>query len=150
MKFLWVGIFVSLVLVSSGCTNGYKTVIGGQSYAPVPMQHTAILLSFPEEGTYKVIGTVSSRGAPLAGDDAVYRKLQKASADLGADAVVVGSAAMAYRCSLPGHAYTSGDVNVYSNGGRYYSGSYSGTTTYTPPMPMYGLDVTGVAIRYTK
>jgi len=142
----------SLLLLSAlilvGCTAGYKTPIGDRTYAPVPEQTVAILLQFPPDGTYDVIGILTAKGAPLAGSDSVYRKFRKSGADLGADGVVVGRAAMAYRGTLSGEAYTTGGVDVYNNGGGYYSGYYSGTTTYTPPQPMYGLDVNGVAIKY--
>lgn len=126
-----------------GCTRGYKTVIGGDTYAAVPMDKTATLLAFPEEGSYKVIGIVTAKGAPLASDTSVYRKLQKGAADLGADAVVVGEAARVYRGTIPGEAYTHGNVNLNS-------GNYSATTSYSPPTPMYGLDVRGIAIKYQK
>ncbi len=144
----WTLVLLSAILLF-GCTRGYKTVIGGQIYAPVPQEHVTLLLQFPDEGTYKVIGIVTAKGAALASDNAVHRKFQKAAADLGADAVVIGQEAMAYRWTAPGYGYTTGGVNIYRNGSQYY-GDYSGTTTYSPPTPIYGLDVKGVAIRYIE
>ena len=147
-----INLLLSLVAAANlaACTYGDKVIVGTDHYAPVPQQKVAVLLAFPDDpSTYKTIGIVSAHGAALASDQAVYGKLQKSAADLGADAVVVGEAARNYRGSLPGEATTSGNVNLYSNGSSgYYSGNYSGTTSYTPPMPLYGLDVNGVAIKY--
>jgi hypothetical protein len=141
-------IFTAAILLC-GCTRGYKTVIGGESYAPVPIEKVAVLLQFPaDETTYKVIGIVSSHGAALASDDAVYRKLQKSSADLGADAVVVGEAARNYRGTI-GNASSNGTVYGQANSNGSYSGTYSGNTSYSS-VPLYGLDVGGVAIKYVK
>ncbi len=141
---------VCAVLFLAGCTGGYKTVIGDKTYAPEPLAHVAILLQFPDDqDSYRVIGIVTAKGAAMASQDSVYRKFRKAGADLGADAVIVGQAAMEYRGTLPGQAYSSGSVNLYQNGSGY-SGGYSGTTSYRPPMPLYGLSVNGVAIRYTR
>ena len=147
---LALSLFAAANLVA--CTFGDKVAVGTDHYAPVPQQKVTVLLAFPDDpSTYKTIGMVSAHGAALASDQAVYGKLQKSAADLGADAVVVGQAARNYRGSLPGQATTTGNVNLYSNGsGNYYSGNYSGNTTYTPPTPMYGLDVDGVAIKYLK
>ncbi len=147
MKLTSLTLLSLLAVLLSGCTGGYKTVVGSQTYAPVPLAHVSILVAFPDEGTYRVIGLVTAKGAALASNDAVYRKFRKSGADLGADAVVVGQAAMAYRGTLPGRAYSSGDVNLSQNGSGY-SGYYSGSTSYTPPTPLYGLDVNGVAIKY--
>jgi hypothetical protein len=135
---------LALIIVLTGCTRGYKTVIGGETYAAVPMKHVVILTAFPDEGTYKVIVLVHSHGAAMASDDAVYRKFQKAAADMGADAVVVGSAAMNYRGTIE-QGSTSGSIYATGPNSANYSGSYSGAS-----VPLYGLDVTGVAIRYTK
>jgi hypothetical protein len=149
-----INLLLSLFAVANlvACTYGDKVAVGRDHYAPVPQQKVIVLLAFPDDpSTYKTIGMVSAHGAALASDQAVYGKLQKSAADLGADAVVVGAAARNYRCSLPGQASTTGNVNLYSNGsGGYYSGSYSGNTYYTPPTPLYGLDVNGVAIKYLK
>jgi hypothetical protein len=146
-------LLLTLVIMANliGCTFGDKVAVGSEHYAPVPQQKVTILLQFPDDpSTYKTIGMVSAHGDPIAGDQAVYGKLQKSAADLGADAVVVGAAARNYRGSLPGRASTSGTVDMYNNGGNYYSGNYSGNTYYTPPTPMYGLDINGVAIKYVK
>lgn len=148
-----INVLVTFVAVMNlaACTYGDKVVVGTDHYAPVPQQKVAILLAFPDDpSTYKTIGIVSAHGAALASDQAVYGKLQKSAADLGADAVIVGEAARNYRGSLPGQASSSGTVNYYNNGGNNYSGNYSGNTYYTPPTPLYGLDVNGVAIKYVK
>jgi hypothetical protein len=138
---LW-SVFVATILLC-GCTRGYKTVIGSETYAAVPPQHVAILIAFPSRA-YTVIGLVHSHGAALASDDAVYRKFQKSAADMGADAVVVGNAAMNYRGTI-NQGSTSGSVYGTGYNSASYSGSYSGVS-----VPLYGLDVTGVAIRYGK
>lgn len=151
MKLSNLSTLLVLSVFLTSCTSGYKTVVGNETYAAVPEKSVAVLLAFPPEGTYKPIGVVHSRGAALASDDAVYRKFRKAAADMGADAVIVGQEATNFRGFLPGHANTTGSVDIYRNGSsNYYSGDYSGTTTYTPPTPMYGLDVRGIAIRYTQ
>ena len=76
----------------AGCTSGYKAPGGATPLAPVPRQKVAILQSFPDSSTYKVIGNVAAGGAALATKESVYAKLQKCAADLGADAVIVSSA----------------------------------------------------------
>jgi len=142
------GIVCLCLPILAGCTGGYKTVIGGQTYDPVPLAHCEVLLHVPPVGTFVEIGLVTAKGAAAASDTAVYRKLQKTAADMGADAVIVGSAAQAYRGTTSGYAITTGGVAMHSTGNGNYSGGYAGNTTYIPPEPLYGLDVSGIAIKF--
>lgn len=152
--------FASLVAVTilAGCTYGTKIKVGGQSYAPVPISHVQVLTG-PPPTPFTVIGIVSAKGAHLASDSSVYRKLQKAAADLGADAVIVGSEAVVPYGTIPGSSYTYGNesatVNAYASGvgnsvygNGYGYGTFNSTTTYTPPVTLTGLVVKGTAIKF--
>lgn len=57
-------------------------------YPPTNPQAVAVLWHMPPQ-PHEVIGVVSVLGAQMASDVHMLRKLQKAAADLGADAVVV-------------------------------------------------------------
>lgn len=149
-------LIVGLTLFLCGCTRGYKIPIGDQTYAAVPEQAVAILLVPPKnESSFKIIGLVKAKGAHFAADDAVYSKLRKAAADLGADAVIVNKEYAETRFVQPatvtavGNSSTSGNID-------YYNGNYNENTTsvagatYTPAQDIKGLTVTGVAIKYIK
>lgn len=141
-----------------GCTYGTKIRLSGAHYPPVPLEQVQILLAPPNRPS-TTIGIVRARGAQLASAESVYRKLQKAAADLGADAVLVNSESVEPYATLPGHSYTSGTEyvsghatargygdTVYASGSA--TGNYNETTTYVPPMTFSGTVVKGVAIKF--
>jgi hypothetical protein len=153
MKF---SLFAASALLLVGCTYGGSVKTGDITYAPVPQEHVAILF-VPPDRPYKEIGMVSARGAHLAADARVYAKLQKAAADIGADAVIVTSAQDKVNYIAPGTVDTSG--TAYTTGsvqgnGDYATGQattqYSGTSYYTPPQAITGLHTDGIAIKYTS
>src|ERR1700729_4065998 len=104
-----------------GCTYGGSVKTGDVTYAAVPQEHVTILFKAPDR-PYKEIGMVSARGAHLASDARVYAKLQKAAADIGADAVIVTSAEDKVNYIAPG--------TVSSSGTAYTTGSVQGTPNY--------------------
>jgi hypothetical protein len=130
------------VLLMSGCTYGSKVALNGESYPSVPVEHVAVLL-VPPDRPYKVIGIVSSKGAHLASDQAVYAKLKQAGADLGADAIIVQSERQEPRWYVPPTADTSG--TAISNGN--YT-TYNATTSYDAGGVITGLTVRAQAIKY--
>lgn len=78
----------SLSLASCSSEWGYKLPTGTEKYAPVPASQVEILFA-PPVTPYKQIGIVSVMGSTFSSDTAMYSKLRKAAADLGADAVIV-------------------------------------------------------------
>jgi hypothetical protein len=74
------------VIPQTGCTWGYKQATTSSRYPPVPSDQVEIL-SFPPSRPFKQIGIVSAVGYLSTSE--TYRKLRKAAADLGADAVIV-------------------------------------------------------------
>jgi len=75
-----------LALLVQSCTWGYKQATTSQTYSAVPVDHVEIL-SFPPSRPFKQIGIVSAVGYLSSSE--TYRKLRKAAADLGADAVII-------------------------------------------------------------
>ncbi len=130
------------VLLLAGCTYGSKVALNGETYAVVPVEHVAILLE-PPDRRYIVIGMVSSKGAHLASDEAVYAKLKQAGADLGADAIIVQSEKQEPRWYVPPTADTSG--TAVSSGNLT---TIDATTTYNPGGVITGLVVRAEAIKY--
>ena len=61
---------------------------GTERFAAVPAERVEILLAAPAR-PFKQIGIVSALGGAFSSDVAMYKKLRKAAADLGADAVMV-------------------------------------------------------------
>jgi hypothetical protein len=74
------------LIPQAGCTWGYKQATIPARYSPVPSEQVEIL-SFPPSRPFKQIGIVSAVGYLSTSE--TYRKLRKAAADLGADAVIV-------------------------------------------------------------
>lgn len=62
--------------------------MGGKRYPKVPTEHVVILFEVPSR-PHEQIGIVSSLGGVFASDGDMYRKMQMAAADLGADGVIV-------------------------------------------------------------
>ena len=77
---------VATGLLTQSCTMGYKQSTTNQTYSAVQSERVEIL-SFPPTRPFKQIGIVSALGYVSSSE--TYRKLRKAAADLGADAVIV-------------------------------------------------------------
>lgn len=75
----------------SGCSTwGTKVPMGEHRYPRVPREHCLILFA-PPSRPHEQIGIVSSLGGAFASDGDMFRKMQMAGADLGADAIIVRS-----------------------------------------------------------
>lgn len=144
MKIKVIFLLFTSCLLLSGCTYGSKVALSGESYAPVPVSRVEVLLQ-PPSRPYKVIGMVSSKGAHLASDEAVYDKLKSAAADLGANAIIVQSERQEPRWYVPPSANTSGDA--ISNGN--YT-TFDADTTYNPGGVITGLVVRAQAIKFIQ
>jgi hypothetical protein len=79
-------LLVAVTAVATGCTWGYKQATTPIKYPSVASEQVEIL-SFPPNRELKQIGIVSAFGYLSTSE--TYRKLRKAAADLGADAVIV-------------------------------------------------------------
>ena len=86
MKTPGILVLVTAGLLAQSCTWGYKQPTTSQTFSPVPVERVEIL-SFPPSRPFKQIGIVSAFGYLSTSE--TYRKLRKAAADLGADAVIV-------------------------------------------------------------
>jgi hypothetical protein len=75
-------------VILSACTMGSGTRISRRLYQPTKSSDVEILFREPTR-PFTVVGPVSSLGAPLAAENAMYRAVQKEAAELGADAVIV-------------------------------------------------------------
>ena len=80
---------ISILLVS--CTTGSGTRTSRRLYQPTQAANVEILFREPKRA-YTLIGPVSSFGAPIAAENALYRAVQKEAAELGADAVLIEGA----------------------------------------------------------
>ena len=89
---------VACVALLVGCSVGYKMPTGSDRYAAVPAGQVEILFA-PPNRPYKQIGLVSAE--TYYPTTAMYAKLQKAAADLGADAVIVTSSTAANYFTYP-------------------------------------------------
>ena len=77
------------VLLLAGCSTwGTKVPMGGKRYPKVSREHVVILFETPKR-PHEQIGLVSSIGGVFASDGDMYKKMQMAAADLGADALIV-------------------------------------------------------------
>jgi hypothetical protein len=72
----------------SACTTGSGTRISRRLYQPTKSSEVELLFREPTR-PFTVVGPVSSFGAPIAAENAMYRAVQKEAAELGADAVIV-------------------------------------------------------------
>ncbi len=81
---------IGVVAITAGCTTGSATRTSATLYQPTASSSVEILFEKPAR-PYKVIGQVSSRGAALASEDAMYRAMQKEGAELGAHAILITS-----------------------------------------------------------
>jgi hypothetical protein len=79
--------FVSIAFLSS-CTNGGKLLTGTQRYAATQEQTVEILFETPAR-PHVTVGIATVMGGTMATETQMYRKLRKAAADMGANAVIV-------------------------------------------------------------
>jgi hypothetical protein len=88
MKKLSIIIGLLCAVALPACTMGSGTRTSRRLYQPTKSSDVEILFREPTK-PFTVVGPVSSLGAPLAAENAMYRAVQKEAAELGADAVIV-------------------------------------------------------------
>src|SRR4029077_2000784 len=88
MKKLSIIIGLLCAVALPACTMGSGTRTSRRLYQPTKSSDVEILFREPTK-LFTVVGPVSSLGAPLAAENAMYRAVQKEAAELGADAVIV-------------------------------------------------------------
>ena len=78
-----------LCCIPPGCSTwGTRVPMGEHRYTKVSTEHVLILFETPQR-PYEQIGIVSSLGGIFASEGDMFRKMQMAAADLGADAIIV-------------------------------------------------------------
>jgi hypothetical protein len=128
---------------------------GPEKFAAVPAERVEILFAAPNH-PFKQIGIVSALGGAFSSDVAMYSKLRKAAADLGADALIVTGQSQGIMTAPSvqttfGNAYTTANVT----GNRYYA-TVTGNTTSTattvgmPAMTFSYPKSQGIAIKYAN
>jgi hypothetical protein len=157
MKFaaMTCAIAMTLTACSSITEWGYKMPTGPEKFAAVPAERVEILLFAPAR-PFKQIGIVSALGGAFSSDVAMYSKLRKAAADLGADAVIVTGQSQGIM-TAPGVQTTLGNAYTTANvtGNRYYA-TVTGNTTSTattvgmPAMTFSYPKSQGIAIKYAN
>ena len=75
-------------VILSACTKGSGTRTSRRLYQPTHSSDVEILFREPTQ-PFTVVGPVSSFGAPIAAENAMYRAVQKEAAELGANAIIV-------------------------------------------------------------
>jgi hypothetical protein len=75
-------------VILSACTTGSGTRTSRRLYQPAKSSDVEILFREPTR-PFTVVGPVSSFGAPIAAENAMYRSVQKEAAELGAQAIIV-------------------------------------------------------------
>jgi hypothetical protein len=75
-------------VILSACTMGSGTRTSRRLYQPTQSSYVEILFREPNR-PFTVVGPVSSFGAPLAAENAMYRAAQKEAAELGANAIII-------------------------------------------------------------
>jgi hypothetical protein len=95
---------------------------GSEKFAVVPAERVEILFG-PPNHPFKQIGIVSVLGSTFSSDVAMYQKLRKAAADLGADAVIVSGQSQSF-ASVPGVQSTVVTGNTAITTGGAYAFSY--------------------------
>ena len=155
MKFAILTCAFAVSLTACSTEWGYKMPTGSERFAAVPAQQVEILFAAPAR-PFAQIGIVSALGGAFSSDVAMYQKLRKAAADLGADAVVVTGQSQGMM-TAPGVQTTLGNAYTTANvtGNRYYS-TVTGNTTSTattvgmPAMTFSYPKNQGVAIKYLR
>ncbi len=105
---------------------------------------------------FKQIGIVSALGGAFSSDLAMYKKLRKAAADLGANAVIVTGQSQGIM-TAPGAQTTIGSANTVGSitpMGRYRASVNANTTSTATTVGMPAMTFSypknqGIAIRYT-
>ena len=143
------------ILGFSACSSitewGYKMPTGPDRYAAVPSERVDVLFNSPSR-PFKQIGIVSAMGGAYSSDVAMDRKLQKAAADLGADAVIIVGQSQGIM-TVPGTQTTLASSNT---SGTVAAGSFNAQTTTTAttigmPAMTFGYPKSqGIAIKYTN
>jgi hypothetical protein len=151
-------ILLLALLALSGCATewGSKMRTTTEVYAPVPAERVELLFMLPARG-YKQIGIVSVEGSTFSSDVAMLKKLRKAAADLGADAVIVTGQYQGI-VSAPTSSTTLGTANttgvVTANGPRSANVNANTTLTATTVGTSGGIfscpKNQGIAIKYTN
>jgi hypothetical protein len=146
---------MSLTACSSITEWGYKVPTGPERFAAVPAGRVEILFA-PPARPFKQIGIVSALGGAFSSDVAMYKKLRKAAADLGADAVVVSGQSQGIM-TAPGTQTTFGNAYTTANiTGNRYNATLTGNTTSAattvgmPAMTFSYPKSQGIAIKYTN
>jgi hypothetical protein len=129
---------------------------GQDRYAAVPEERVEILFG-PPVRPFRQIGIVSAMGGAFSSDVAMYKKLRKAAADLGADAVVVTGQSQGIM-TAPGSQTTIGSANTVgtvTSMGAYGSTVSANTTSTATTVGMPAMTFSypknqGVAIKYTN
>lgn len=122
---------------------------GPDRYPPVSVERVDVLFAAPSR-PFKQIGIVSAMGGAFSSDVAMDRKLQKAAADLGADAVVIVGQSQGIM-TAPGVQTTIGSS---STTGTVSANSFNANTTTTAttvgmPAMTFGYPKSqGIAIKY--
>ena len=101
---------------------GYKLPTGSERFSAVPAEQVEILFG-PPNRPFKQIGIVSVLGGAFSSDVAMYTKLRKAAADLGADAVIVSGQSQSF-AAVPGVQSTVVTGNTAITTGGSYAFSY--------------------------
>ena len=105
-------LILSLAIASVGCTTwGYKTPTGAVQYPRTDYRMVQVLFESPDPATYDQIGFCSVLGgaAFITPDTDMLRKLQKAAADLGADAVILRKETTSFGASGSAAAFGAHD-----------------------------------------
>jgi hypothetical protein len=79
---------VSLFLTACVTEWSYKLPPGSERFTAVPDEQVEILFG-PPSRPFEQVGIVSALGSAFSSDIAMYKKLRKAAADLGADALII-------------------------------------------------------------
>jgi hypothetical protein len=112
----------SLLLTACATEWGYKLPTGSERFTAVPDEQVEILFG-PPSRPFKKVGIVSVLGAAYSSDVAMFKKLRKAAADLGADAVIVSGQSQGFM-GLPGVQNTVLAGNTAITTGGSYAFSY--------------------------
>ena len=75
-------------VILSACTMGSGTRTSRRLYQPTKSSDIEILFREPTR-PFTVVGPVSSFGAPIAAENAMYRAVQMEAAELGANAIII-------------------------------------------------------------
>ena len=81
-------ILATASVILSACTTGSGTRTSRRLYQPTQSSEVEILFREPTR-PFTVVGPVSSFGAPIAAENAMYRAVQKEAAELGANAIII-------------------------------------------------------------